>query len=93
MALILVLILGVLSIAATIVIRLGLNTPSEFKTNLASEIDAEQLILPSDAEIVAVGAGPDVALFVVRDRSGAERLVVLSATTGEPVSTTPIVRR
>lgn len=84
-----VLILGVLAIAGTIVIRLGFGVGEAVS---AGPIRAERFVLPPEAEIVAVGRGPATVMFVLRGRDGAETLQVFDEATGAPVSLTVIAR-
>jgi hypothetical protein len=84
-----VLIVGVLAIAGTIVIRLGFGVGQAVS---AGPIRAERFVLPPEAEIVAVGRGPGAVIFVLRQPDGAEVLQVFDEATGDPVSRTAIVR-
>jgi hypothetical protein len=84
-----VLILGVLAIAATIVIRLGFGVGQAVP---GGPVRAERFALPVDGEIVAVGRGLGTVMFVLRGDDGAEALHVFDGATGAPASTTAIVR-
>ncbi len=84
-----VLILGVLTIAGTIVIRLGFGFGEAVS---AGAIRAERFVLPPEAAIVAVGRGSGTVLFVLRGPNGAETLQVFDEATGAPVSRTAIAR-
>lgn len=88
MALIFVLIIGFLAIAGTIVMRLGFSTG----TALGQPIKAEQLSLPSGAEITALGRGAGTLLITVRDVDGGETLRVHDGASGALISETTIVR-
>ena len=85
-ALTVVLILGVLAIAATIVMRLGLGLGG------AGPIVAERFALPSGMEIIAVGRGEGIVLFVLRAPDGAETLRAFDDRTGEPAGASAITR-
>lgn len=80
-----VLILGIVTIAGTIVIRLGF--PAGF-----GPVAAEALVLRPDEQIVAAGQGKGTVVLTVRDAEGAETLVVFDAGSGEELSRTPIRR-
>lgn len=80
-----VLILGVLAIAATIVMRLG------FGFGGAGPVTAERFDLPP-GEIVAVGRGEGTVLFVLRRPDGTETLRVYDARSGAPAGESAISR-
>jgi Family of unknown function (DUF6476) len=84
-----VLIVGVLAIAATIVIRLGFGVGEAFS---GGPVRAERFALPAGAEIVAVGRGAGSVIFVLRAPDGAEALHVFDAASGEPESRSAITR-
>ena len=84
-----VLIVGVLAIAATIVIRLGFGVGEAFS---GGPVRAERFVLPEAAEIVAVGRGQGTVLFVLRGPDGAEALHVFDAANGAPESRSAIAR-
>lgn len=86
-SLMVVLILGVLTIAATIVIRVGFGIGEG-----GGPVTADRFSLPP-GEIVAVGRGSGTVLFVLRDKAGDERLLVFDEETGEPAGAGAIVRR
>jgi hypothetical protein len=86
-----VLIAGMITVAAALVIRLGIGPGTEPRAPLAP-VSAEALTLPEGAEIRALGRGPGEVLVVTRDADGAERLRVLDAATGAERSVTPIRR-
>jgi hypothetical protein len=88
-ALMVALIVGVLAIAATIVIRLGFGVGEAIS---GGPIRAERFALPAGADIVAVGRGPGTVMFVLRDADGSEALHVFDDVTGEPASRSAIVR-
>lgn len=85
-ALIFVLIAGVVTVAATLVIRLGALGPA------ATPIAAERLVLPAGEAITAVGQGGAQVLLTTRDAAGAERLRAFDAATGAERSVTRIER-
>lgn len=87
MALMVVLMVGILLIAGTIVIRLGFGAGEADMVR----IEADAVTLPEGVEIVTVGQGAGTLLFVVRDGSG-ERLLIRDAVTGEPKGETRILR-
>lgn len=81
------LILGVLSIAATVVIRLGVLGGQ------AVPVSAAQFRLPQDHEIVAVGRGEGTVLFVLRASDGSESLHAFDRRTGEPAGVSAVTRK
>jgi hypothetical protein len=85
-----VLIVGVLAIAATIVIRLGFGVGEAVS---GGPVRAERFELPAAAEIVAVGRGPGTVLFVLREPDGAEALHVFDGESGARESRSAITRR
>ena len=85
MALMVVLMLAILTIAATIVIRLGFGGGS-------GPIAAENFDVPP-GEVVGLGQGEGTALFLIRGADGIERLYVFDAAKGgAPVSTSTVRR-
>ena len=87
MVMLVVLMLGIVTIAATIVIRLGFGgEPS------AQKLTADAIALPAGAEITALGHGPDGVLVTVKTRDGAESLRLHDAATGELLRETAIIR-
>ena len=88
MALMVVLMLGIVAIAATIVIRLGLGGDEA----APGPITAASLVLPADHQIVATGRGPGEVHFTVMAPGGSEVLIVLDAASGAERSRTPIIR-
>ena len=88
MVLLVVLILGIVTIAATIVIRLGFAGDVSGR---AKPVTAERIALPP-GEIVSVGQGNGTVLFVLRRPDGAERLHVFDAQSSKLLSTTDLVR-
>ena len=88
MALMVVLMLGIVAIAATIVIRLGLGGDDP----VPRPITAASLILPADHQIIATGRGPGEVHFTVVSPDGAELLIVLDAASGAERSRTLITR-
>ena len=86
--LILVLIGGVVTVVAALVINLSALTGIE----QAGTITAERLSLPEGEEIVTVGEGRGRVLVVTRDADGAERLHAIDVASGARQSTTRIER-
>ena len=86
MALIAVLMIGILAIAATIVIRLGFGG----EAGGAAGISADRLAIPSGYEIVASGQGDGTVHLTLRDPRGEMALHIYDASTGERLSATPI---
>jgi hypothetical protein len=83
-----VLIGGMVVVAAAMVIRLGdLGGAPKL-----APITAAGLTLPSGAEVMAVGQGGAGVLILTRDASGAETLRVFDPASGAQVSATPITR-
>ena len=89
MALMVVLMLGILAIAATIVIRLGVGGGEPGP----GPISAPELVLPADHQIIATGRGPGTVHFTVAAPDGSEFLIVLDAASGAERSRTPITRQ
>lgn len=88
MALMGVLMLGILAIAATIVIRLGFGSDS----GAVVGVSAASIALPADAEVIATGQGPGTVHVTLRASDGTESLWILDAETGDKLSATPITR-
>ncbi len=88
--LIAVLIVGVITVAVTLVIRLGAleSAPKD----LGAPIAAEALILPEGENVIALGRGPGEILVFTRGEDGQERLRSFAADTGEERSVTAISR-
>lgn len=88
--LIVVLIVGVITVAVTLVIRLGAleSTPNA----PAAPIAAEALTLPAGEEVIALGRGPGEILVLTRDGDGKERLRSFAAETGAERSVTAVSR-
>lgn len=95
-ALILVLIAGVVVIAATIVIRLGglgsIGEGAQDAAGLAAPVGADSLALPAGAEIRAIGRAGGEILIVTRGPDGTEALRAFDAATGAVRSVTAIRR-
>lgn len=87
MALMVVLMLGIATIAITIVIRLGFSAEPQIQ-----QITADAIVLPSGAEITALGQGSSGVLVTVRLRDGTETLRVHDAGTGALIAQTRIER-
>lgn len=81
-----VLMLGVLTIAATVVIRVGFGFG-----DAGGPVTAARFALP-DGDIVSVGRGAGTVLFVLRLPDGTERLLVFDERTGEPAGASAIDR-
>ncbi len=91
--LVVVLILGVLTVVAVIVIRLGLGFDPALSPQIdQSPIEASAFPLPGDHEILAVGRGAETVLFTLRAPDGSELLMSFDAATGDVVSTSEIHR-
>ena len=87
MVMLVVLMLGIVTIAATIVIRLGFGgEPS------AQKLTADAIALPAGAEITALGHGPSGVLITVRQEDGSEVLRLHDAATGRLLRETAIIR-
>ena len=85
MALMVVLMLAILTIAATIVIRLGFPAGS-------GPVDASTLAVPP-GEVIGMGQGEGTVLMLVRGEDGVERLFVFDADDGgAPISRTVVDR-
>lgn len=87
MVLLVVLMLGIVTIAATIVIRLGIGGGPQ-----AQSLTAKTIALPEGAEITALGHGPDGVLVTIRRSDGSEALRLHSARTGALIRETAILR-
>lgn len=91
--LIVVLILGVLAIAAAIVIRVGFGVGEGGSEEApGGPVRAERFALPSGMDIVAVGRGAGTVLFVLRGSDGKERLYTFDDRTGKPTGESAIAR-
>jgi molybdopterin-binding protein len=86
-----VLIAGMITVTAALVIRLGIGGGTEMPATLAP-VSADSLTLPAGAEIRALGRGPGEVLVLTRDADGAERLRILDAASGAVRSVTPVRR-
>lgn len=87
-ALTLSLILGVVVVAAALVIRISAPAPIAGPTS----IGAERLSAPPGESIVASGFGPGGLTLVTRDAAGVERLRVYESATGALIRSIEIVR-
>ncbi len=87
MALMVVLMLGIVTIAVTIVIRLGFAGEAS-----AQKLTAEAIALPVGAEITALGHGPSGVLVTVRQKDGSEVLRLHDAASGRLLRETAIIR-
>lgn len=83
------LIIGVLTIAATLVIRIMMETG----TPAVASIGADAVSIPAAEEIIAVGATQAALSIATRDEAGAERLRVFDPETGAEIGETLIRRR
>ena len=82
------LIIGVLTIAGTLVIRILMeNGPAP-----VTSIEASEVTIPSDEDIIATGATASALTIVTRSSDGEERLRVFHPKTGEEVGQT-VIRR
>lgn len=82
-------ILGVLVVAATLVIRLGQPLAPRFDVRAVA---ADVVAVPPGETVVAAGAADGALILVTRDAGGAERLRLYDATDGAPVRTVEIAR-
>lgn len=80
--------IGVLTIAATLVIRILMEDGPPAVTSL----DAESVAVPAQEAVIAVGATPSALTIATRDDEGRERLRVFHPQTGELVKAIPIRR-
>ena len=81
------LIIGIMTIAAVLIWRIA----SEPAKSPVAAITAEEIVLPSDAEVLAVGATAS-ALTVAISEGGAESLLVFHPVTGELIQRVKINR-
>ncbi len=88
--LMLVLIGGMLVVAAAMVVQLGAFRASPGPP--AGPVSADAFALPDGAKVVALGRAPGEVLILTRDAGGAETLRVFDAETGVEASATPIRR-
>ncbi|MEX2518890.1 MAG: DUF6476 family protein [Paracoccaceae bacterium] len=82
------LILGILTIAATLVIRIMMETGPAPVTAVA----ATQIAVPAGEAITATGATASALTLATRDAAGQERLRVFHPVTGAQVGETLIAR-
>lgn len=82
-------ILGILVVAATLVIRLGkpLTPPLDLRS-----VAAQSIAAPAGEAVVAAGAAQGALMLVTRDAGGAERLRLYDAASGALVRTVEITR-
>jgi hypothetical protein len=89
------LILGVVAIAAALVIRVTRADPPPAPAPAAfdpARLTAESLVLPEGEDIVALGAAGDALMIVTRDASGAEWLRLFDPADGAALRAAPITR-
>jgi hypothetical protein len=91
------LILGVVAIAAALVIRVTRADPPPAPMPAPAAFDparltAESLALPEGEDIVALGAAGDALMIVTRDASGAEWLRLFDPADGAALRAAPITR-
>ena len=86
-ALTLVLILGMITIAATLVLRIS-RTPASPTVAVA----AERVVLPAGERVTASGVAEGMLMLVTRDAAGVERLRLYDSATGEPRQVVTIAR-
>lgn len=86
------LILGILSVAAVLVIRLGGIAPAAAPVPELTPIAADALRLPAGAEVQAIGRAGGEILVLSRDSDGVERLRAFDAESGAARSVTEVVR-
>lgn len=82
------LIIGVLTIAATLVIRIAM----EPGRGAVAAIEAESVSLPPGETVTAVGATPSALSLATKDAAGVERLRVFDPATGAPVGEVRVTR-
>ncbi|MEM6676575.1 MAG: DUF6476 family protein [Pseudomonadota bacterium] len=80
-------IVGVLALAGTVVIRLGLGGEAP-----PPPVAAEALSLPDGERIIAIGRTRAEVLLTTEDAAGVERLRIFDASTGKARSETLITR-
>jgi hypothetical protein len=88
--LMLVLIGGMVVVAAAMVIQLG--ALEDQREAVLEPISAESFLLPDGAGIVTIGHAPGEVLMVTRAPDGSETLRVFDAASGGELSATPIRR-
>ena len=81
------LIVGVLAIAATVVIRLGVLGGRELVP-----VTAPEFRLPKGHEVVAVGRGEGTVLFLLRAPDGTESLHAFDRRSGAPAGSSDVTR-
>lgn len=84
------LIIGVVTIAATLVIRIMMESPPAREP---ATITAKEIALPKGEEITAVGATPNALTVATRDAAGAERIRVFHPESGAELSDITVERR
>ncbi len=82
-------IIGVLVVAATLVIRLGQPLTPRFDVRAVA---AERIAVPAGEAIVAAGAADGALIVATRDAEGAERLRLYDTATGALTGTVDIAR-
>jgi len=82
-------IIGVLVVAATLVIRLGQPLTPRFDLRAVA---ADSIAAPEGEAIVAAGAAQGALILVTRDAEGAERLHLYDAASGALIRTVRIAR-
>jgi hypothetical protein len=85
------LIVGIVAVAAALVIRIAGPAPERPGFDAAS-VTAERLVLPADEAITAVGAAGGALLVATRDAAGAERLRLYDAATGAALREIAVAR-
>jgi len=90
-ALIVVLIIGMITVSAALVIRLG-SFGAAGGGGLPGPVSAGAIRLPAGVEIGAVGRSGRDILVVTRGPGGAEHLRLFDGATGRELSATPILR-
>jgi len=86
-ALTIVLIFGMITVAATLIWRISSEDGG------APAIDADQVTLPAGEVITAVGATEDALTFVTKDAEGVERMRVFDPATGGEIGVLGVERR
>ena len=83
-----VLMIGVLAVAVTLVIRIA----SEPGARAIAKVTAEEVSIPADAKVIAVGATASSLTVAIRDGEGGEAVLVFHPETGALISRTAINR-
>ncbi|MEM7271127.1 MAG: DUF6476 family protein [Pseudomonadota bacterium] len=85
-ALTMVLILGMIAVAAALIWRIS-SEPTR-----GAAVSVESVTLPTGEAITASGAGPEALSFITRDGAGVERMRLFDPETGAPTGVVEIRR-